>query len=98
MERLPCGLSIELTGSRSFEYVLESSARRDRDHGMQPWAPAPGYMIRDRDSVYGTAFGLRVKTMGIKEVASASRSRTTSRAGSSTASISMNKKLAAIAK
>lgn len=39
-----------------------------------PWDTAPRYMIRDRDSVYGTAFGLRVKAMGIEEVVTAPRS------------------------
>ncbi len=32
-----------------------------------PWETAPKYMIRDRDSVYGSFFQQRIKDMGIKE-------------------------------
>ena len=33
-----------------------------------PWDTAPRYLLRDRDSIYGTAFQLRVKNLGIEEV------------------------------
>ncbi len=39
-----------------------------------PWDTAPRYMIRDRDSVYGTVVRGRVKVMGIEEVLTAPRS------------------------
>ena len=39
-----------------------------------PWDTAPRYMIRDRDSVYGAAFRLRLQAMGIEEVVTAPRS------------------------
>ena len=39
-----------------------------------PWDTAPGYLIRDRDSVYGEDFGQRVRAMGILEVLTAPRS------------------------
>jgi transposase InsO family protein len=33
-----------------------------------PWDTAPRYLLRDRDSIYGTAFQSRVKNMVIEEV------------------------------
>ena len=39
-----------------------------------PWDQAPKYLLRDRDSLYGTEFIARVKAMGIEEVVSAPRS------------------------
>jgi transposase InsO family protein len=39
-----------------------------------PWNTAPKYLLRDRDSVYGTFLSNRVKNMGIKEVVTAPRS------------------------
>ena len=33
-----------------------------------PWETAPRYLLRDRDSIYGTAFQSRVKNLGIEEV------------------------------
>ncbi len=33
-----------------------------------PWDPAPPYLLRDRDSIYGAAFQDRVGHMGIEEV------------------------------
>ena len=39
-----------------------------------PYDEAPKYLIRDRDSIYGRSFRLRIKDMGIKEVIIARRS------------------------
>ena len=39
-----------------------------------PWDSAPTYLLRDRDAVYGSAFELRVQSMGIEQVVSAPRS------------------------
>ena len=39
-----------------------------------PWEEAPRYMLRDRDSIYGSFFCGRVRNMGIKEVVIAPRS------------------------
>jgi transposase InsO family protein len=39
-----------------------------------PWDTAPKYLLRDRDSIYGTYFRQRVKNMGIKEVITAAQS------------------------
>ena len=39
-----------------------------------PWDTAPKYLLRDRDSIYGTFLRNRVKNMGIKEVITAPRS------------------------
>jgi putative transposase len=39
-----------------------------------PWDTAPGYLLRDRDRIFGQAFVQQVKAMGIKEVLSAPRS------------------------
>jgi transposase InsO family protein len=39
-----------------------------------PWDTAAKYLLRDRDSVYGTFLSNRVKNMGIKEVVTAPRS------------------------
>jgi putative transposase len=39
-----------------------------------PWNAAPTYLLRDRDSIYGSAFQGRVKSMGIEEVLTAPRS------------------------
>ena len=39
-----------------------------------PWETSPRYMIRDRDSVYGTLVRTRIKVMGIEEVVTAPRS------------------------
>lgn len=33
-----------------------------------PWDTSPRYLLRDRDSIYGTYFRQRVRNMGIKEV------------------------------
>ncbi len=32
-----------------------------------PWAEAPGYMIRDRDRIYGTVVTRRLRAMGIRD-------------------------------
>jgi putative transposase len=39
-----------------------------------PWDTAPGYLLRDRDRIFGQDFVHQVKAMGIKEVLSAPRS------------------------
>ena len=39
-----------------------------------PWDTAPRYLLRDRDSSYGSLFRDRIRVMGIKEVATAPRS------------------------
>jgi transposase InsO family protein len=39
-----------------------------------PWDTAAKYLLRDRDSVFGTFLSNRVKNMGIKEVVTAPRS------------------------
>jgi putative transposase len=39
-----------------------------------PWDKAPGYLLRDRDRVYGASFRQRVQHMGIEEVVIAPRS------------------------
>ena len=39
-----------------------------------PWDSAPGYLLRDRDRIFGKAFVDQVRAMGIKQVLSAPRS------------------------
>ncbi len=39
-----------------------------------PWAPAPKYLLRDRDAVYGSQFRKRVRSLGMKECPTAPRS------------------------
>lgn len=39
-----------------------------------PWDTAPGYLLRDRDGIYGHEFSSRAEHMGIKEVKTAPRS------------------------
>ena len=39
-----------------------------------PWDSAPRYLLRDRDSIYGSAFQRRVQSTGIEQVLSAPRS------------------------
>jgi transposase InsO family protein len=39
-----------------------------------PWDSAPGYLLHDRDCVYGAAFHQRVSEMGIHEILTAPRS------------------------
>ena len=39
-----------------------------------PWDTAPRYLLRDRDSIYGSHFRKRIKNMGITEVITAFRS------------------------
>ena len=39
-----------------------------------PWDTAPRYLLRDRDSIYGTAFPSRVKNLGMEAVKIAPRS------------------------
>lgn len=39
-----------------------------------PWSTAPRYLLRDRDSIYGSAFQSQVKNMDIEEVKIAPRS------------------------
>jgi putative transposase len=42
--------------------------------GAFPWDGAPRYLLRDRDSIYGSYFRNRVRNLGIEEVLIASRS------------------------
>jgi len=42
--------------------------------GAFPEDPVPKYLLRDRDSIYGSVFRSRVKNMGINEVISAPQS------------------------
>jgi hypothetical protein len=39
-----------------------------------PWQDPPKYLLRDRDRIYGPAFGRRVAGMGFEEVVTAARS------------------------
>ena len=39
-----------------------------------PWASAPRYLLRDRDSIYGAAFRAQAKSLDISEVLTAFRS------------------------
>lgn len=39
-----------------------------------PWDPAPRYLLRDRDKIFGTIFRHRVHTLGMREVLIAPRS------------------------
>jgi transposase InsO family protein len=39
-----------------------------------PWDTAPGFLLRDRDRIFGQEFVAQVKAMGIKQVLSAPRS------------------------
>jgi putative transposase len=39
-----------------------------------PWEPAPCYLLRDRDAVYGGVFSRRAQALGIREVKTAPRS------------------------
>jgi putative transposase len=39
-----------------------------------PWDTAPSYLIRDRDSIYGSLFKRRVSAMGIKQIQTSKRS------------------------
>jgi len=39
-----------------------------------PWDTVPKYLLRDRDSIYGSSFRNRLNNMGIKEVVTAPRS------------------------
>ena len=39
-----------------------------------PWDSAPGYLLHDRDCIYGAAFHQRVSEMGIHEILTAARS------------------------
>ncbi len=39
-----------------------------------PWDEAPRYLLRDRDTIYGTQFRRRVRNLGIEEVLIAPRS------------------------
>ena len=39
-----------------------------------PWDPAPRYVLRDRDAIYGKDFAAMTRDMGIKEVLTAQRS------------------------
>jgi len=39
-----------------------------------PWDTAPSYLIRDRDSIYGSLFMRRVSSIGIKQIRTAKRS------------------------
>ncbi len=39
-----------------------------------PWGTAPRYLLRDRDSIYSSAFQSRVKNLGIEEVKTAPHS------------------------
>ncbi len=38
-----------------------------------PWDTVPRYLIRDRDRIYGSSFGDRIRGMGLEEVLTASR-------------------------
>ena len=39
-----------------------------------PWDPAPKYLLRDRDKIYGASFHPRVHSLGMQEVLTAPRS------------------------
>jgi transposase InsO family protein len=39
-----------------------------------PWDPVPGYLLRDRDKIFGTSFRYRIHTLGMREVLIAPRS------------------------
>jgi len=39
-----------------------------------PWTTTAGYMVRDRDAIYGEAFSRRVGALGLKHVVTAARS------------------------
>jgi len=39
-----------------------------------PWEAAPGFLVRDRDRVYGPAFKDRLESLGIEEILTAPRS------------------------
>lgn len=39
-----------------------------------PWGSAPGYLLHDRDSIYGDPFRQRLREMGIRDVLTAPRS------------------------
>jgi len=59
-----------------FNVTAHPTAEWTADQILQafPWDTAPGYLLRDRDSIYGDTFLRQVSSMGIKEVLTAPRS------------------------
>jgi len=59
-----------------FNVTAHPTAEWTADQILQafPWDTAPGYLLRDRDSIYGDRFRRQVGSMGIKEVLTAPRS------------------------
>jgi transposase InsO family protein len=59
-----------------FNVTAHPTAEWTADQILQafPWDTAPGYLLRDRDSIYGDTFRGQVSSMGITEVITAPRS------------------------
>jgi len=59
-----------------FNVTTHPTAEWTADQILQafPWDTAPGYLLRDRDSIYGDTFRGQVSSMGITEVITAPRS------------------------
>ena len=64
-----------------FNVTAHPTAEWTADQILQafPWDTAPGYLLRDRDSVCGDMFRRQVSSMGIREVLTAPRSSWQSR-------------------
>jgi transposase InsO family protein len=63
-----CVLHFNVTAHRTAEWTADQILQ------LFPWDTAPGYLLRDRDSIFGDAFHRQVSSMGIKEVLTAPRS------------------------
>jgi len=61
-------LHFNVTASPSAEWTSQQVVE------VFPWDTAPKYLLRDRDSIYGTFFRQRVANMGIREVITARQS------------------------
>jgi putative transposase len=57
-----------VTASPTSEWAVQQIAE------AFPWDTAPGYVLHDRDTIYGDAFRQRVRAMAIREVLTAPRS------------------------
>ena len=62
----PAGAAASLSGSMSQDIRRRSGSQQQVTEAF-PWDEAPRYLIRDRDSIYGTAVTRRLRAMGIRD-------------------------------
>jgi hypothetical protein len=65
-KRVLYGLIAETSSGSTSQPTRRRSGSYARSPRLFPWDAAPGYMIRDRDRVYGAVVTRRLRAMGIR--------------------------------